>query len=52
MVYLKSVENTNIYVGKCAPILLNPSLMNTLQDLFLINSISSAKKDLEDILRN
>lgn len=52
MIYLKSFEKTKVYVGKCTPILLNPSLMSTLQELFFINSITSAKRDLEDILGN
>lgn len=52
MVYLKSHENTTVFVGKCTPIILNPSLMQTFQDEFSINAITSAKKDLDIILKN
>lgn len=52
MVYLKSFENVEVFVGRCTPILLNPSLISTLQKLFSIKSISSAKKDLETILKD
>ena len=52
MVYLKSFKNTQVFVGKCTPIILNPSLMQTFQDKFSINAISSVKKDLDTILKN
>lgn len=50
MIYLSEQEKTNVYVGKCAPIMLNPSLMTVLQDMFHIEGITFAKKDLEKIL--
>ena len=50
MIYLSENTKTQVFVGKCTPIILNPSLMNTLQTVFSINSISSAKKDLDCIL--
>lgn len=50
MIYLSGNSNTKVFVGKCTPIILNPSLMNTLQEIFQINSITSSKKDLERIL--
>ena len=46
------MENIEVYLGKCAPIILNPSLMNTLKTTFQINSITIAKKDLEQILED
>ena len=52
MIYLTEHKNTKVFVGKCTPIILNPSLMNTLQDVFYIKGISSAKKDLEQIFEN
>lgn len=52
MIYLTEHKNTEVFVGKCTPIILNPSLMNTLQDVFCIKGISSAKKDLEQIFEN
>ncbi len=50
MIYFSEQENTRVYVGKCAPIMLNPSLMNVLQEMFNIEGITFAKKDLEKIL--
>lgn len=50
MIYLSQNEKTKVLVGKCTPIILNPSLMNVLQEMFKINGITSAKKDLEIIL--
>ena len=52
MVYLSGNPNTSVYVGKCTPIILNPSLMNTLKSVFSINGITSAKKDIETIVSN
>ena len=45
-------KNTRIYVGKCTPIIINPSLMNTLEKIFGINPITSAKKDLDIITKD
>ena len=50
MIYLSGFENTEIYLGKCIPLILNPSLMTTLQEIFDIKHITSVKKDLESIL--
>ena len=52
MIYLASFENVQVYVGKCIPILLNPTLMNTLLSEFKIKSITTAKKDLGNITLN
>lgn len=49
MIYLNRKERINIYVGKCTPIMLNPNMMITLKNLFGINSLTSVKKDLDDI---
>lgn len=49
MIYLSQNPKTHVFVGKCAPIILNPSLMTVLQDMFKIDGITSAKKDLEKI---
>ena len=51
MLYFNVLKNVQIYVGKCIPIILNPSLLKTLQQLFEINFITSAKKDLDAILK-
>ena len=50
MIYLSKNQDTNVYVGKCTPIILNPSLMQTMQQVFEIKGITSAKKDIEAIL--
>ena len=50
IIYLSEIEDSSVYLGKCTPIVLNPSLINTLKNTFGINNISTAKKDLEQIL--
>ena len=52
MVYLADNKNTEIYIGKCIPILLNPSLISTLQATFNIHPITSSKNDLAEILKD
>lgn len=49
MIYFSHHENTQVYVGKCTPIILNPSLINTLQSTFSIKSITNAKKDIKEL---
>lgn len=51
MIYLAKEDNVKIFVGKCFPILLNPSLMGTLQDIFSIKSLSVVKNDVSEILK-
>lgn len=50
MIDLAKNKNTMVFVDKCIPIILNPSLLKTMKEMFGINSISSVKKDLEYIL--
>ena len=50
MIYLSENESTDVFVGKCTPIILNPSLMNTLQEIFQIKGLTTAKKDVERII--
>lgn len=50
IIYLKEILKVQVYVGKCTPILLNPSLIKTMNKIFSIKSLSSAKKDLDAIL--
>ncbi len=50
MIYLKMQECVKIFVGKCTPIMLNPSLMNTLRDVFVINEMTTVKKDLVKVI--
>lgn len=52
MLYFNASKKTQVYLGKCIPIMLNPSLLKILKQLFGINFITSAKKDLESILKN
>lgn len=52
MIFFAHNERVKVYLGKCTPIILNPSLMNTLQMTFEIRSITTAKKDLEQILED
>ena len=52
MIYLSKFNKVKIFVGKCIPIILNPSLLTTLQETFNIKAISISKKDLEQILED
>lgn len=52
ILYFTNNKKTKVYIGKCTPIILNPSLISTLQDIFGINSITTSKKDLEEILKD
>ena len=52
IIYLNQRQNVNIYMGKCTPIMLNPNMMITLKNLFNINSLTSVKKDLDEIIKN
>lgn len=52
MIYLSKDKNTKIFVGKCFPIMLNPSLMNMLQKLYSVNNITTIKDDINKILDN
>lgn len=50
MIYFAGNKNTKVFVGKCAPIILNPTLMTVLQEKFNIDGITFAKKDLDRLL--
>lgn len=52
MLYLSHFDNIHLFVGKCTPVVLNPSLLATLQETFDIYGISTSKKDLEQILED
>lgn len=47
---LKHAGIKNVYVCKCPPTLINPSLMETLQETFGAKEISEPQKDIEDTL--
>ena len=48
MIYLKEFDNTQIFVGDCIPIMINPSLRKTLHEVFDIKTITSPKQDLAE----
>lgn len=50
MIYLAGNKNVGIYVGRCAPIMLNPNMMITLQKIFGIKGLTSVKKNLAEII--
>ncbi|MBQ7764326.1 hypothetical protein IJ384_03035 [bacterium] len=52
MIYLSNFNDVRVFVGNCTPIILNPSLMNTLRKTFSIENITSAKNDLEQIFKD
>ena len=49
MIYLSNKKNIKIFVGKCTPVILNPNLIITLNKIFNIKSLSTVKKDLNEI---
>ena len=49
IIYVSNNKKTKVFVGNCTPILLNPSLMNTLFEHFRLNNLSTAKEDIEII---
>ena len=49
MIHFAKFKNNTVYIGECEPILINPSLINTLTDNFNIRTIENAKKDSENI---
>lgn len=51
MIYLSQKENIQVFVGKCTPIILNPNLITTLNKEFNIQGLTTAKKDLDNILK-
>lgn len=50
MIYLKTLKDINIFVGKCTPLILNPNLISTLDKVFEIKGLTTVKKDLDYIL--
>jgi hypothetical protein len=47
MIYFAKSINNTVYMGECDPIMINPSTVGTLKDIFKIASISSARNDSE-----
>lgn len=51
LLYLKHIGIKNIYMCKCPPTLINPVIIETLHESFDIKELSTAKEDLERILK-
>lgn len=49
MIHFSKFNQNNVYMGECEPIMINPSLMNTLRNIFNIKRTGSVKKDYERI---
>lgn len=49
MIYFAKFDRNTIYMSECEPIMINPSVQNTLKEIFNIKTISSAKNDSETI---
>lgn len=50
LLYLKHIGVKNVYMCKCPPTLINPSLMKTLQETFEIKEFSDPQKDIQETL--
>lgn len=48
LLYLKHLKIKNIYMCKCPPTLISPSIITTLQEVFGVKEFSDPKKDIED----
>ncbi len=49
MIHFSKFDRNRIFMGDCEPIIINPSVQNTLREVFNIRTISSPKKDLKMI---
>lgn len=52
LLYLKSIGINHIYMCKCPPTLVSPSIINTLKNTFNIKEFSDPKTDLEETLKD
>ena len=50
IIFLSSLKNVNIYIGKCSPMLVSPSVISALKEKFRIYEISTVKNDLGKII--
>lgn len=50
LLYLKEIGIKNVYMCKCPPTLVNPPLMETLQEIFKIKEFSDPEKELHETL--
>lgn len=51
LLYLKDIGVKNVYVCKCPPMLINPALMETLQNTFEIKEFTDPRRDLNNTLK-
>ena len=49
MLDFKRYQGVNVFTDECEPVVINPSLMNTLREVFEIKPFGSARKDAEFI---
>lgn len=49
MIHFAKIQTNTVYMGECEPIVINPSMKNTLNKFFNIKTIATAKKDLNSI---
>lgn len=52
LLYLKYTGIKHLYMCKCPPTLVSPSIIKTLQETFNIKELSDPRKDLEETLKN
>ena len=52
MIHLSLFNNTNVYLGKCSPMIINPTLISFISKNFGIKEMTTVKKDLECILND
>lgn len=50
LLYLKHIGIKDVYMCKCPPTLISPSLITTLQDVFGVKEFFDPRKDIEDTL--
>ncbi len=48
LLYLKHIGIKDVYMCKCPPTLISPSLITTLQEVFGVKEFSEPRKDIED----
>lgn len=52
LLYLKHIGIKDVYMCKCPPTLISPSLITTLQEIFGVKEFAEPRKDIEDTQKN
>ena len=52
LLYLKHIKIKDVYMCKCPPTLIGPSIITTLQEVFGVKEFSEPKTDIEKTLQN